>query len=66
MSDWPTDDHINQVALNGEVDAPTYEISGVLYRVNPAGRYALYWHKGIWRQSMTTTNERVLTEGVLK
>ena len=64
-NNWPTDDHITSVALNGEVDAPIYEISGVLYRKNPVGRYSLYWSGKAWRESATVTNDR-LTNGEIK
>jgi len=68
MSDnWPTDDHITNVALNGEVDEPTHEIGSVLYRVNPVGEYALYFGgrgRG-WRESACVTNE-MLNSGETK
>lgn len=56
---WPTETAIDQTGLNGEVDAPTYEISGTLYRINPTGGYALYFAgrgRG-WRESACVTNE---------
>ena len=65
MSNWPTDDHITNVALNGEVEEPIYSIGDTLYRVNPVGRYALYWSSKAWRESATVTNDR-LTNGEAK
>lgn len=65
MSSWPTDDHISNVGHNGEQDAPIYEYNSMLWRMNPVGRYALYFHKGTWRESQQDTNEKVLADGVL-
>jgi hypothetical protein len=68
MSDnWPTETAIDNTGLNGEVDAPTYSIGSVLYRVNPVGEYALYFGgrgRG-WRESACVTNE-MLNSGELK
>jgi len=42
-----------------------YSIGDTLYRVNPVGRYALYWNGKAWRESATVTNDR-LTNGETK
>ena len=64
--DWPTDDHINNVAHNGEVQEPTYLIDETLWRINPVGNYAFYWHKGSWRMSGYMTNAAVRLNGKIQ
>ena len=64
-NNWPTETAIDQTGLNGEVDAPIYEISGVLYRKNPVGRYSLYWNGKAWRESAAVTND-MLNNGETK
>ena len=63
--EWPTETHINNVAHNGEQDAPVYKYNGLLFRINPVGGYALYFHKGTWRESQRVTNNMVRTNGVM-
>lgn len=62
---WPDDTHITNVAMNGECDQPVYMINGLQYRINPVGGYALYHHKGTWRESQNITNNMVRSNGVL-
>ena len=57
MTNWPTEQHINNVAHNGEPDAPVYELGGQLYRVNPVGVYALYWNGKKWQESASIKND---------
>jgi len=66
-NNWPTETMIDLVAHNGEVDEPTHEISGVLYRVNPVGGYALYFAGRVrgWRESACVTND-MLNNGETK
>ncbi|QDP56440.1 MAG: hypothetical protein Tp152SUR00d2C52646391_36 [Prokaryotic dsDNA virus sp.] len=37
-----------------------YLISGTFYKTNPNGFYALYLHKGQWRESASITNQRLI------
>lgn len=53
---WPeTETAIDLTGINGEV--PTIHYKGLECRVNPAGRYALYWNGKCWRESASITNE---------
>lgn len=62
---WPeTETAIDLTGINGEV--PTIPYKGLECRVNPRGNYALYWHKGSWRESASITNDDILAEGVQK
>lgn len=66
MDNWPSETMIDLVAHNGEVQEPTYLIDETLWRINPVGNYALYWHKGIWRMSGYMTNAAVRLNGTLQ
>jgi len=55
--DWPTETAIDNAGLNGEAGAPTYSIGDTFYRINPNGRYALYYNGKSWRESATVTND---------
>ena len=66
MNNWPTDDHITNVAHNGEVQEPTYEMLGNLYRINPAGNYALYWSGKKWKESAMVTNGAIRLYGTIQ
>lgn len=63
---WPDETAIDLTGINGECDAPIYKYNGLLWRMNPVGRYALYFHKGTWRESQQDTNEKVLAGGILQ
>lgn len=40
----------------------TYDIGGIIYRINPNGAYALYQKApGVWRESSCVTNEMLET-----
>lgn len=65
-NNWPTDDHINNVAHNGEPDAPTYKIGLTLYRINPVNNYALYWNGRKWIENQRVTNAAVRLNGTLQ
>jgi len=65
MSDnWPTEQHIDNVAHNGEPDAPVYELGDQLYRVNPVGVYALYWTGKKWQESASIKNDWLIIKGL--
>ena len=66
MNNWPDETRIDATGLNGEADAPTYKIDETLWRINPVGDYAFYWHKGIWRVSGYMTNAAVRLNGSLQ
>ena len=63
--DWPGETAIDATARNGECSEPVYMLNGVQYRINPVTSYALYWHKGTWRESQNITNNMVRINGVL-
>lgn len=60
---WPEETHIDNVAHNGEVDAPVYRIGCTLYRINPAGTYALVWNGKKWMENQHLTNAAVRLNG---
>jgi len=62
---WPTETRIDLIAHNGEIDAPVYKYKSMLWRINPSGRYAMYLHKGTWRESQRMTNNMVRINGVM-
>ena len=62
-ADWPTDDHITNVALNGEADAPIYHLMGKHYRINQVNCYALVWTGRKWIENQRVTNDCVLLNG---
>lgn len=67
MNNWPeTETAIDLTGINGECAEPTYRIGNLLFRLNPVGRYALYWNGKSWRESAGVTNDRVLELGVLQ
>lgn len=66
MNNWPTENHINRVAHNGEVQEPTYKIGLTLYRINPVNNYALYWNGRKWSESQSMTNAAVRLNGRLQ
>ena len=66
MNNWPSDDHINNVAHNGECDEPVYEMLGHLYRINPVNNYALVFTGKKWTESQRVTNEMVRLNGWVK
>lgn len=40
----------------------TYNIGGIIYRINPRGAYAMYQKApGVWRESAVVTNEMLKT-----
>ena len=65
-NNWPTETAIDNTGMNGEVDTPTYRIGDTLYRINPAGSYALYWSGKKWQESQRMTNAAVRLNGVLE
>ena len=64
-NNWPDDAHINNVAHNGECDAPIYQLGSNHYRINPAGHYAIVWTGRKWIESQNITNELVVKQGVI-
>ena len=48
MSDW--------IELTENEPEKLYSIGETFYRINPNGRYALYWNGKSWRESATVTN----------
>lgn len=64
-NNWPDDAHINNVAHNGECDAPIYQLGSSYYRVNPVGHYAIVWTGRKWMESQNITNELVLKQGII-
>ena len=65
VNNWPNDEHISNVAHNGEVDAPTYKIGLNLYRINPVNNYALVWTGRKWMENQMVTNAAVRLNGNL-
>lgn len=65
--EWPEHETaIDNTGRNGECDAPIYHYNCLDWRINPVGLYALYLHKGAWRESQQTTNAVVRLNGVLQ
>ena len=54
MSDW--------IELTENEPEKLYSIGETFYRINPNGRYALYYNGKSWRESATVTNDMLTGE----
>lgn len=60
---WPDEGAIDLTGVNGEVQEPSYRIDDTLYRINPAGEYALVWNSKKWMENGRFTNSFVKSVG---
>ena len=63
MNNWSTETAIDQTGLNGEVDAPIYQLMGKYYRINQVNCYALVWTGKKWIENQRVTYDCVLLNG---